>query len=185
MTLGAWLGREEVGARERVLGSVVSVLVGSALLALATRVEIPFWPVPLNMQTFVVLTLGLIYGPALGLATVLTYIAEGLAGLPVFAHGGGPAYIAGPTGGYLIGFAAAAWTAGQLAHRGWLRNPVTAVAAALIANIVVYLFGVSWLAVVLGDAGKAVAVGLTPFLLGAALKVTGAGLLAHAFDRWR
>ncbi|MDZ7810226.1 MAG: biotin transporter BioY [Arhodomonas sp.] len=176
LTVGAW-------AQGSLGRAVVSVLAGTILLALSARVEIPFWPVPLNMQTFVVLALGLVYGPVLGAATVLAYLGEGLMGLPVFAHGGGPAYLAGPTGGYLIGFVVAAWVAGQLAVRGWVRNPVTAIAAAFIANLVVYSFGVSWLAVVLGDLQKAIAVGVLPFLLGAALKIAGAGLLGYAFAR--
>ncbi|MGD8430626.1 MAG: biotin transporter BioY [Ectothiorhodospiraceae bacterium] len=167
------------------LQGALAVVIGSVLLAIATRVEIPFWPVPMNMQTFVVLCLGLAYGPNLALATVVAYLAEGLLGLPVFAHGGGPAYLAGPTGGYLIGFAAAAYIAGFLARRGWVQGPVRAVGAAFIAHVVIYALGVAWLAVFLGDAGKAVTVGLLPFLFGDALKVVTAGMLGWGYARWR
>jgi len=168
------------GSRAR---QVVSVLVGTALLALSARVEIPFWPVPFSMQTFVVLALGMVYGPVLGAATVLTYLAQGLVGLPVFVGGGGPAYLAGPTGGYLLGMVAAAWVAGWLVFHGWARNPLTAIAAAAIGNLPVYIIGLPWLAIWVGSAEQAVAVGLVPFIPGAILKVTGAGLVAWGMMR--
>ncbi|MDR9414349.1 MAG: biotin transporter BioY, partial [Spiribacter sp.] len=76
-------------AQASLTRQVVSVLAGTLLLALSARVEIPFWPVPFTMQTFVVLALGMVYGPVLGAATVLTYLGQGLMGLPVFAAGGG------------------------------------------------------------------------------------------------
>jgi len=140
------------------------VLVGTGLLALSARVEIPFWPVPFSMQTFVVLALGMVYGPVLGAATVLTYLAQGLMGLPVFVGGGGPAYLAGPTGGYLLGMVAAAWVAGWLAFHGWARHPLTAIAAAGIGNLPVYLLGLPWLAVWVGSAEQAVVAGLVPIV---------------------
>lgn len=159
------------------------VLVGTGLLALSARVEIPFWPVPFSMQTFVVLALGMVYGPVLGAATVLTYLAQGLMGLPVFVGGGGPAYLAGPTGGYLLGMVAAAWVAGWLAFHGWARHPLTAIAAAGIGNLPVYLLGLPWLAVWVGSAEQAVVAGLVPFIPGAILKVIGAGLVAWGMMR--
>ena len=162
---------------------VVSVLAGTLLLALSARVEIPFWPVPFTMQTFVVLTLGMVYGPVLGAATVLAYLGQGLMGLPVFAAGGGPAYLSGPTGGYLLGMVPAAWIAGQLAVRGWIRHPVSAIAAAIVGNAAVYVVGLAWLTVIVGSLHQAVAVGLLPFLPGAALKMTAAGLIAWSFAR--
>ncbi len=174
--IGHWMN-------ERTSRQIVMVLAGSVLLALSARVEIPFWPVPLTMQTFVVLALGMVYGPVLGAATVLTYLGQGLMGLPVFAAGGGPAYLAGPTGGYLLGMVPAAWIAGQLALRGWVQNPVTAIAAAALGNLAVYALGISWLAVVIGSVEQAVVAGLLPFLPGAALKVTAAGLIAWSLAR--
>ncbi len=175
-----WLGNW-AGAHPWRIG--LSVVMGTLLLALSARVEIPFWPVPFSMQTFVVLALGLTYGPLLASATVLAYLGQGLMGLPVFVAGGGPAYFAGPTGGYLLGMVAAAWIAGTLAQRGWVRNPIMAVGAAAIANVAVYVVGVSWLAVLLGSLSHAFAVGVLPFLPGAALKVAGAGLLGWTLYR--
>lgn len=170
-------------ARGSILRMGLSVLAGTLLLALSARVEIPFWPVPFSMQTFVVLALGMVYGPVLGAATVLTYLAEGLLGLPVFVGGGGPAYLAGPTGGYLLGMVAAAWVAGHLAFRGWSRHPLTAIGAAAVGSLPVYLVGLPWLAVWVGSAEQAVMAGLVPFIPGAVMKVIGAGLVAWGMAR--
>lgn len=167
----------------RIVRQGAVVLVGTLLLALSARVEIAFWPVPFTMQTFVVLALGLVYGPVLGVATVVAYLGQGLMGLPVFAAGGGPAYLAGPTGGYLLGMVPAIWIAGQLAVRGWVANPFMAVAAAAIANTAVYALGVVWLSVYLGSLGQALMAGVLPFLPGAALKVSAAGLIAWGLVR--
>ena len=177
-----WMAGE--WAASSVGRQVALVLGGTFLLALSARVQIPFWPVPFTMQTFVVLALGMVYGPALGAATVLAYLGQGLVGLPVFVAGGGPAYLAGPTGGYLLGMVPAAWIAGDLVRRGWGANPFRAIAAAAAGNIAVYLVGVTWLSVWLGSLQQAVAAGLLPFLPGAAMKVAGAGLLAWGLVRY-
>ncbi len=98
-------------------------LAGALALALSAKVQVPFYPVPMTLQTLVVLTLSAAYGARLGAATVALYLAEGLLGLPVFASAlAGPAYMAGPTGGYLAGFLAAAALIGFLAGRGWDRS---------------------------------------------------------------
>ena len=167
----------------RLLRQGVVIVMGTLLLALSARVEIPFWPVPFTMQTFVVLALGLIYGPVLGVATMLAYLGQGLMGLPVFAAGGGPGYLAGPTGGYLLGMVAAMGIAGALGVRGWLANPVFAIAAAGLANAAVYVLGVAWLGVYLGSIEQAVTAGLLPFLPGAVLKIGSAGLIAWGVAR--
>ena len=107
-----WPAGEKTGALRLVLLAVV----GSILLTISAKVQVPFWPVPMTMQTFVVLAIGMAYGPALGMATVALYLAQGAFGLPVFAgtpeKGIGLAYMAGPTGGYLAGFVAAALLTG-------------------------------------------------------------------------
>ena len=129
-------------------------LAGSLLLTLSAKAQVPFWPVPMTMQTFVVIGLGLALGPRLGLAAVALYLAQGAAGLPVFAgtpeKGIGLAYMAGPTGGYLAGYLLAAFVAGHLAMKGWDRNPLTAFAAALVAGALIYLPGLAWLGAVVG-----------------------------------
>ena len=88
--------------------AIALAVIGSILLTLSAKIQVPFWPVPMTMQTFVVLVLGVAYGWRLAGATVLLYLAQGALGLPVFAAGGGPAYMDGPTGGYLVGFLLAA-----------------------------------------------------------------------------
>ncbi|HKJ95392.1 MAG TPA: biotin transporter BioY [Gammaproteobacteria bacterium] len=171
---------------DAVLRGALCVLTGSLLLAVSAHVPpIPFWPVPLNMQTFVVLVLGMVYGPGLGAATVAAYLLEGAFGLPVFANGGGLAYFAGPTAGYLVGFVPAAAIAGTLARNGWTRTLAGAFASALLADALIFAAGVSWLAVYLGDVAQALHAGLMPFLLGDLLKVCGAAVLAWALVRGR
>jgi biotin transport system substrate-specific component len=152
------------------LRAILLALVGSALLTLSAKIQIPFWPVPMTMQTFAVLVIGITYGSRLGAATVALYLAEGAAGLPVFAGGGGIAYLAGPTAGYLFGFVIAAALVGWLAEHGWDRKASTTAAAMLLGNLVIYVSGLLWLGTLVGY-GKVFAVGMLPFLPGDVLKL--------------
>ncbi len=147
------------------------MLFGSLLLAVAAHVSVPFWPVPITLQTLAVLLIGAMAGPRLAAATLITYLGEGLLGLPVFAQGVGMAALAGPTGGYLVGFLPAAILAGAAARRGWMNGVVRTVAAFVLADALVFVFGLVWLSLALGWP-KAVAVGLAPFLLGEAIKIS-------------
>jgi biotin transport system substrate-specific component len=149
---------------------IAAVAIGSALLALSAHVQVPFWPVRLSMQSFVVLAIGLACGGRLGAATLLAYLAEGACGLPVFQGGAGPAYMAGPTGGYLLGFVLAAWAVGTLADRGATRGWTGTVAVLLLGEVLIYLPGVAWLAVLFGPA-KSLGFGLVPFLPAEAVKL--------------
>jgi biotin transport system substrate-specific component len=149
-------------------------IVGSLLLTASAKAQFPMWPVPMTMQSFVVLVLGMAYGPRLAAATVALYLAQGAFGLPVFAgtpeKGLGLAYMAGPTGGYLAGFMVAAVAMGWLAERGWDRTLVRSVIAMSIGTVLLFACGVGWLAVLIG-LQKAIAGGLTPFILGSVLKL--------------
>ncbi|MDP7158232.1 MAG: biotin transporter BioY [SAR324 cluster bacterium] len=145
-------------------------LVGSCLLAVSAKVQVPFWPVPMTMQTFVVLVLAIACGPRLGAATVALYLVEGGAGLPIFANGGGLAYMMGPTGGYLVGFLASALVVGFLAERGWDRSMITTAAAMLIGEVVIFACGLAWLGQ-FTTYEKVVELGLTPFLLSEVFKI--------------
>src|SRR3546814_6817923 len=107
-----------------------------------SRTQGPMWPVPMTMQTFAVLLIGLAYGSRLGTATVALYLFEGAIGLPVLATGAGLAYFAGPTAGYLFGFVAAAAFVGRLADRGWGRPAGRVFVAMLAGSAIIYLFGV-------------------------------------------
>jgi len=160
----------------------LAAVLGSALLAISAKVQVPFYPVPMTLQSMVIMVLGMAYGSRLAAATVLLYLAEGLAGLPVFAGAGaGPAYMMGPTAGYLVGFVVAAFVIGWLAERGWDRTPVKAVTAMAIGHALLFVPGVAWLAVLFGM-DKAIAVGLTPFLAASLLKTAlGAALMQAAW----
>ncbi|KJS20380.1 MAG: hypothetical protein VR78_01680 [Hoeflea sp. BRH_c9] len=164
-----------LGGKRSVLQSVLLAVVGTALLWASTKVQIPFYPVPMTMQTFVVLFLGFALGSRLGAATVLLYLAEGALGLPVFAgtpeKGLGLAYMAGPTGGFLAGFVVAAYVAGWFAERGFDRRLVTVLIAALAGSAAIYGLGLSWLGVLMGWDKPVLAFGLYPFLPAEALKL--------------
>ena len=148
---------------ESLWAKVILAIVGTAILALSAKVQIPFWPVPMTMQTFVVLVLGMAYGARLGAVTVGLYLIEGAAGLPVFATGSGLAYIIGPTGGYLIGFLFASYVIGMLANHGWDRSMIKTLGAMLVGTVIIFIMGIAWLSTFIGFE-KAIAAGLIPFI---------------------
>ncbi len=156
----------------RGLRTALQVALGVAFLALLAQVRIEVGPVPITGQTLGVLLLGAAAGARLGVATTLAYLGVGAAGLPVFTGGGaGLATLTGTTAGYLVGFVVAAALVGALAERGWTATAPRAFAAMLLGNLVIYAFGVAWLAQLAPDLSTAVAWGVTPFLVGDALKV--------------
>jgi biotin transport system substrate-specific component len=149
---------------------IATVTVGSALLALSAHVQVPFWPVRMSMQSFAVLAIGLATGGRLAAATLIAYLAEGACGLPVFQGGAGLAYMAGPTGGYLLGFLLAAFVVGNLAERRATRGWIGTIAILALGEALIYLPGVAWLALLFGSA-KALSFGLLPFLPAEAAKL--------------
>ncbi len=162
-------------ARNRVglLYDVTLVVIGSVFIALFARVivPLPFSPVPITGQTFAVLLVGVLLGSRRGGLGVLLYLLEGVAGFPFFAGGtGGLAHLAGPTGGYLIGFVVAAFTVGLLAEQGWDRRVWSTALAMLIGNTIIYAFGLPWLGHFVG-AGKVFSLGLLPFIPGDLFKL--------------
>ena len=165
----------------RAAKNVVLVLAGIALLTLAAKIRVPMWPVPITMQTFAVLTLGAGLGLRLGLISVLGYLALGAAGLAVFTgEGTGLAYMAGPTGGYLVGFAFAAGAMGLLARRGWDKSVAGMAGAMLIGTAIIYGFGLAGMSILfLADKGAAwvLQYGMLNFLVGDALKLVLAALV--------
>lgn len=157
------------------LRAAVLVFAGAATITLSAKIQIPFYPVPLTLQTMVILLLGMAYGGKLATATVAAYLAAGAAGLPVFAgtpeKGIGLAYMFGPTGGYLLGFLPAAALCGELARRGFDAS-VQKVAAAMVAgNLLIYALGLLWLGTVVGWDKPVFQWGLLPFLPGDAVKI--------------
>jgi len=149
----------------------------AGLTSLGARVTIPLQPVPVTLQVLVVLLSGMVLGPKLGGWSQAMYVAAGVMGLPVFAGGGnGPGWLAGPTGGYLVGFIAAGFATGLVAER--LRGRMGLMLAGLVGLALIYLLGAGWLALWLGDLGGAWRKGIAPFLLVDAVKVVAACVLA-------
>ena len=165
------LGSKTADQNLTLMHRIALVIAGSALIALSAHIKVPFYPVPVTMQTMVILLIGMTYGSRLGALTVLAYLAEGAMGLPVFAGGAGLAYMAGPTGGYLFGFLISAFILGNLAERGWGKTWQTTAAAMVIGNLVIYTFGVIWLSNIIGSFDKGIQFGLLPFIYGDILKI--------------
>ena len=148
-----------------------AVLMGTLFLALMSRIEVPMYPVPMTMQTYGVMLVGALYGWRMGGITIVAWLMEGAAGLPVLAGGAGSlAHFAGPTAGYLFAFPICGMLVGWLAQRGWNgQNVILAFAAMLIGTVLCLVLGASWLATSIG-LEKAIAFGVTPFLIGGLLK---------------
>lgn len=183
-TLMGMLWPTQAASPSTVLRAVVLAVVGSALLWASAKIQVPFYPVPMTMQTFMVLAIGMAYGWRLGGATILLYLAEGAMGLPVFAgtpeKGLGLAYMAGPTGGYLAGFFVAGVICGWLGERGWDRNVLSTALAMTLGTTVIFALGLLWLGTLMGWDKPILEWGLTPFLLGAVFKIALAALLLPA-----
>ncbi len=164
----------------RALGLIVA---GSLLMAALAQVIIPlpFTPVPITGQTFGVLLIGAAFGSKRGAASMFLYIIAGALGLPFFAGGvSGGHVLIGATAGYLVGFVVAAYVIGLLAERGLERSVRTSFVPFFVGTLIIYLFGIAWLAVALGSFSKAVAAGLLPFLIGDAMKLAAAALALPA-----
>ena len=152
---------------------------GSLFIALAAQVAVPMIPVPMTLQTLAVLIVGLTYGARLGAATLLLYLVEGAAGLPVFANGAsGLPYMLGPTGGFLAGFVAMAWLAGLAADSGLARGFVSRALAALAVSTLLYAPGLAWPAALMDVSWSELLSGwMLPFLFGDAIKALLAALI--------
>ena len=162
-----------------VIRSLILILLGSWLVALFAQIEIPlpFSPVPITGQTFAVLLVGALLGSKHGSAAVIAYITQGAVGLPFFAGGAsGFGILTGATAGYLAGFVVAAYVVGLLAEHGMERNFKTSIVPFLVGTIIIYVFGVAWLSAVVGGVGKAIELGLLPFIVGDVFKMLAAGI---------
>jgi biotin transport system substrate-specific component len=168
----------------RAVQAVVLVLAGTAILAISAKTQVPFWPVPMTLQTLAVMAIAAAYGSNLAVATVIAYIAEGLAGIPVFAGAAaGPAYVLGPTGGFLLAFVAGAAIVGFAADRGDSRSFAKLAIAMVLADVVIFALGLVWLGAAvpkIGYSAKLLSIGLYPFVLGDLLKIALASMLIPA-----
>ena len=162
------------------------ILSGAVFTAYAAQLVIPMWPVPITAQTLAVLLVGSVLGATRGAISLIAYFSMGAFGLPVFSAATSLSF--GPTFGYLVGFVAAAAVVGYLSERGWHKSFTGVLGSFAIANSVIYLFGLPWLAFVLGNLGAAndltavAAAGLAPFIVGDVLKmILAAALLPLAW----
>jgi biotin transport system substrate-specific component len=169
-----------------LLMDIVLVVAGAALTAVAAQIAVPLWPVPITGQTLAVLLVGSTLGALRGSASMVLYAVLGIVGLPVFSDASsGFGIIAGPTGGYIIGFIFAAAFTGWLAQRSWDRKILRAIAAFLGGTVVTFAFGLPWLAAALGlNLEQTLAAGLYPFIVGGIVKaVLAAGLITLAWNQ--
>lgn len=169
----------------RLVSNIVTVLLGTVLITLAAKINVPTWPVPVTLQSFAVAVLAASFGWRIGTATVVAYLLQGAAGLPVFATGGGIGYLMGPTGGFLLGFIPMAFIIGRATDLGASGKVGLLFLTMLIADAVLFALGFAWL-LVLGSAaswidqanivGSAFAKAVQPFLVWDALKMLFAAL---------
>ena len=159
----------------------VLVACGIIFLAIAAKIQVPMWPVPITMGTFAVLSVGAAYGARLGLATILGYMIIGAFGFDVFAGSSaekfGLAYMLGGTGGYLVGYVLAVLALGTFAQMGWDRSMPKMALAMLVGNVLIYMPGLIWLGMLYGWDQPILQWGLTPFLIGDAAKLVLAALI--------
>ena len=134
------------GSNSRSIYSLLLIAAGVAILAISAKIQVPFWPVPMTLQTLAIMGIAASYGSRLGISTILAYLAAGFAGAPIFAGPlAGPAYFAGPTAGFLLGFVVIAAIVGYAADKGWGKNPLKLFASMLAADILCFALGFVWL----------------------------------------
>ena len=158
------------------LTNLSTVLFGSILLIISSKIKIDLYPVPMTLQPLAVLMIAMLYGRNLATATIGVYILQGLIGLPVFAYGGGLMYIFGPTGGFIIGFLISGIVLGELADRGWGKRLITSIVCMLLGLLIIYFFGILQLTLIKGFE-YAILKGFYPFLIGDLYKLLIAGIL--------
>ena len=170
----------------KILKNFFVIILGSLLLTISAKIKIPFYPVPMTMQTFVVLLLGITFGYKIGLATITVYLLEGILGLPVFSNspekGVGLVYFTGPTMGYLIGFLFATFLAGYFNFK---KNILVNFVKLLVSVSVIYIFGIFWLGNLIGWDKPIIQLGVTPFLLAELFKISILALLAKNIFKLR
>ena len=173
-------------SNNKVIKIFLISLLGSILLTISAKIKIPFYPVPMTMQTFVVLFLGISFGYKVGVTTIFLYLLEGIAGLPVFSNspekGIGIAYFIGPTMGYLIGFIFACFLAGYFKYNS---NYFINFLKILVSTSIIYFFGVIWLGTLIGWDKPILQLGVFPFLLAELFKILLLTLLVNKIIRLR
>ena len=170
----------------QIIKSLLIILLGSIILAISSKIKIPFYPVPMTMQTFVVLLIGMSFGYKIGLATIGLYLIEGIVGLPVFSNsperGVGLAYFTGPTMGYLIGFFSACFLASLIKTDD---NYFIIFIKLILSVSTIYILGVLWLGTLIGWDKPIIQLGVVPFLLAEVFKIALLTILAKKIFKLR
>ena len=170
----------------KIIKSLLVILLGSIILAISSKIKIPFYPVPMTMQTFVVLLIGMSFGYKIGLATIGLYLIEGIAGLPVFSNsperGVGLVYFTGPTMGYLIGFLSACFLASLIKTDD---NYFIIFIKLILSVSTIYILGVLWLGTLMGWDKPIIQLGVVPFLLAEVFKISLLTILAKKIFKLR
>ena len=176
----------KLNLQSKVIKSLLIIVLGSVALTISAKIKIPFYPVPMTMQTFVVMFLGLSFGYKIGLATVSLYLFEGIIGLPVFSsspeRGIGLVYFTGPTMGYLIGFLSASYLASFVNSKD---NLFKIFIKLIIAVSTIYLLGIIWLGTLIGWEKPIYSLGVAPFLLAELFKILLLTLIAKKIIKFR
>jgi len=171
---------------QKVIKYLLTIFLGSLLLTISAKIKIPFYPVPMTMQTFVVVLMGLTFGWKIGVATISLYLFEGVIGLPVFAgtpeKGIGLSYFMGPTMGYLIGFLFATFFAGYLNLK---TNTFIIFLKLTLSVSIIYIFGILWLGNLIGWDKPILELGLMPFLLAELFKISLLTILAKKLIKFK
>ena len=176
----------KVLSNQKIIKYLLTIFLGSLLLTISAKIKIPFYPVPMTMQTFVVVLMGVTFGWKIGVATISLYLLEGIIGFPVFAgtpeKGLGLAYFMGPTMGYLIGFLFAAFLAGYLD----LKTNIFLIFLKLILSVsIIYILGILWLGHLIGWDKPLLELGLMPFLLAELFKISLLTIITKKLIKFR
>ena len=177
------------GKKDNLLFIVYYSIIGSLLLAASSKMQVPLMPVPMTLQTMVLLVMSMLIGWRASLGATLLYVFEGLIGFPVFAKmngfvfGGGIDYLSKATGGYIVGFVFASTLVGFLSEKNWDKSIILTFCAMLLGTIIIYIFGVFWLSYILNDFYKAILGGFLPFIFTDLLKISlGTCLVAACWE---
>jgi len=170
---------------KKIINNIAFAFLGSILLTISAKISIPFIGVPATFQTLVVAAIAAAFGWRMGVATVALYLMQGIMGLPVFAYGGGAAYLFGPTGGFLLGFLPAAFVIGKLADMGFAKKLLPTFASMLLGNAIIFTFGFAWLVTLSGSVSwidqanviaSSYAIAIEPFIIWDILKMALAAM---------
>ena len=164
------------------LVNIALILFGTLLLTISAKAQVPFWPVPMTMQTFIVFLIGATYGVRLSFLTLVAYLFEGAIGLPVFATGGGIVYLTGPTAGYLYGMTIAAALISFFANKGYSTSYIKSFISIILGSVIIFAFGVLYLGSIVGYS-KAFQLGLLPFIPSELFKIFLAVLLIPSLNK--